>query len=250
MLEIVKQAYEVASKSHEQLYLSLIYMRGELNKLGSLVESTDGVFVLKEIVKILEDSRKETNKLLDELKRSVCLRWVSTPDPDVIRTDYCTGTPSVKRNSITPKPGTPEYVALCEYFGIDPTAPFRPHWKSMGEVLTALEAAGRPAPPGFDPSKTISVFDVATRRKIGVSIPSAHENVDVSPAGEFLRERAEVVAAATVDALRGQSAVLTNAELRVVASMASRIIAMRASDEYGEHDLDETSSIDPSETPF
>lgn len=159
-----RTAFEAARAAHAAVYEQLIRLRRVLDSSGDAEELCDAVYALRETSALLDDARKETDKLKELFEKLCCLSWLAT-DGSPIRTDYCTGSPDVRQAPITPRPDTPEYAEMCKHFGIDPTSPFRPHWPTMVERVTEDARQGRPLPPGVDPAKTLSVFKVSVRKK-------------------------------------------------------------------------------------
>lgn len=170
MKNTLVELYAEARRAHAAVLLKLHEVKTEFAGSGDMAELADAVYALKETEKLAEDVEKETRKLRELAEKLCCAAWLSS-DGDVIRTNYVSATPEVKQTMETPKPGTEGYAALCAHFGVNPDSPYRPHWPSMLEVVSADLAAGRPAPPGLNPEKTWTVFRVATRKKKAIDVP-------------------------------------------------------------------------------
>lgn len=187
MREIEKSVYAEAMRAHEAAYPKLIAAK---NNMPTDAEGmADVVYALKQASALFEDMRKETDKVVKFAEQLCCALWLRG-DGQPIRTEYCTGSPDVKQTAQTPKPGTDEYAMFCDYFGIDPNAPFRPHWPTVLEKISQLIAEGKPLPPGCDPSKQWTIFSVSVRKK---------KAIDFNPSNitdpELLKARARLMLA-------------------------------------------------------
>jgi hypothetical protein len=156
--------YETVKATHAQSYSAMIELRNALSDESEMTELVDAALVLRDGAQMLDDLRKELNKLRDVTNKRCCMAWL-TSDGDPIRTTYATGMPKVKQVPRMPKHGSEEYEQLCAAYGFDPRLPFRPHWPSMVEDISERLAEGRPVPEGCDPNAVYQVFDVELRSK-------------------------------------------------------------------------------------
>ena len=161
-----RDLYKLAWDFHQEYYRMLIASRGKaVDGEESLEDMVDTMRALRDAAKMIDDMRKESDKLRDTVAKKTCLAWLVANVGDVIKTEYATGTPTVKQMPKLPKPGTEEYALLCKHFGIDEASPFRPHWPSMLERISEDLANGKPLPAGCDLSSVYQIFDVAIRSK-------------------------------------------------------------------------------------
>lgn len=165
MIDEVKAAYAAARRAHWELADATERTRVALARSPDVGELADAVYALRETSTLLEDLRKEADRLKGELERQCCATWVKIGRGDPVRTAYCTGSPDVKQTPKTPRPGTPEYGEFCRHFGVDPGGFFRPHWPSLLEAMTDAASRGLPAPPGCDPAQTWTVFKVKVTKR-------------------------------------------------------------------------------------
>lgn len=157
----------------------------------SAEELVDVIYALREAAELLDDARKECNRLSEVAQRLACVAWMQT-DGSPVRTDYCIGSPDVKQTASTPRPGSPEYDQLIEFFGVPASSPFRPHWPSMVDAISELGKQGKPLPPGIDPTKMMTVFKVTVRKKK----PVLDEDIALPPqTPDMLRAQAEIALA-------------------------------------------------------
>ena len=163
-----KVVYTAALAAHWDALHQSETLRNALRGSGDLGTLCDTIYALKESGKLLEESRKEVDRLVRQLEYEACQLYVMTSDGEPVRTEYCTASPDVKQTVITPKKGTPEYEALCRHFNVDPDGPFAPHWTKMIDHVSAELAAGRPLPPGCDPNKVTAICKVGIRKKRAV----------------------------------------------------------------------------------
>lgn len=160
-----KAVYGESLRAHMYVYRKLAEIRVAARRAQDMKAATDSIYALKEASKLVDDLRKEINKLSDELQTMVCSLWVAHGIKSPIRTDYCTGSPDVKQVPKTPKSGTPEYEAFCKHYGVPADAPFSPHWTKLMETFSAAMEKGEPVPPGVDPSDVWTVFKVKTLKR-------------------------------------------------------------------------------------
>jgi hypothetical protein len=164
MQETEKTVFAHSFEVHASIYKLLLELKSGAT-IRSLPELVDLVYALKKSSELLDDVRKEVDQLKEFIERLACLAWLTQASGENVKTEYCTGTPDVKQMAKVPKPGTEEYVALMNHFGVDPSSPVRPHWPSMVERLSAELAEGKPLPPGCDPASVYQVFRVKILKK-------------------------------------------------------------------------------------
>lgn len=133
-------------------------------------------FIMREAENLCEDLRKELRGARDFLGRIICMRWLyenlNTLDVDMsIRGKLATGTPQVRTMASLPLPEKdPEaFVAFMKRIGVFGQALKRSlvkvHWPAVTDYLTDLIAKGKPLPPGIDPNRTYTVYQVILRKK-------------------------------------------------------------------------------------
>lgn len=141
----------------------------------SLNELSDYIYATREACKLLEGLSKKAKQLLEGQKRILCMRWVlSNPTGVNIKTPHTTVTPKISIMPTLPsKKKDPEgYVAFMKFYGFTDQEiecdSFRPHWPGMKQQIADDSEAGRPMPPGCDPSRNYSVYDALVLAKKGV----------------------------------------------------------------------------------
>lgn len=200
MLSEAKTVYREAREAHARAYRAIVELQRGVASSGNIQELTDAIYSLRETAGLLDDARKEASKLMELLMVRCCALWTAT-DGSPIRTEYCIGSPDIKKNVKVPKGGTADYDAFCKHFGVDPKIPFRPHWPEMLERISADIAAGKPCPPGCDPAEMVTKFVVSVRKKRPIldetEAPVVH-HVEVLPE---MYKVLDAISAVNVDAL-------------------------------------------------
>jgi len=134
----------------------------------------DMAICLREISRLADDVRKESNSLREQMERIACARWVQAHlnDPgnaDPIRGELAIGTPDVKQMVSLPRRDTPEYQQLMGYLGVPAQLLkadlVRPHWPGFTDYVTKLAEEGKPLPPGIPKGKVYSVYRLALRKR-------------------------------------------------------------------------------------
>ena len=148
---------------HEKVWDSLSWSSRQMKSgVYSNVELTDLGFMCRELENLLDDWRKDC-KARKELAGKLIARAVLQASENVndlqatttVHGVLASATPDVSFIAEIPKPGTPEFIEFCNYFGIDekassdPMFPFAIHWKRAQEVLEQRQTAGLPTPPGL-----------------------------------------------------------------------------------------------------
>lgn len=148
---------------HRTLFLQLRSTE-EAVKTGTLSSETalvDAAYLMREMSKLLDDTRKEMDQVKDTACRTACLSWTTKQlsDPSIggtIRGEIAVGTPDIKMVPKFPKKGTQEYEAFCTAFGLKREGldadVFHIHWPHAVEYVSDCIALGKPLPPGIDPA--------------------------------------------------------------------------------------------------
>lgn len=138
----------------------------------------DMAFLMRKAALLAEDLRKELRGAKEFLERLICLRWLADAEGlnDIhvdmsIRGKLATGTPRIKTTASLPlQEKDPEaYRTFMKRIGVFGQAIkrglVRPHWPSLTDYFSDLIAQGKPLPPGIDPKKTYSTYQVVMREK-------------------------------------------------------------------------------------
>ena len=165
--------YRKVADSHRRLLADLQSVRQATaaGRVADLPELADQVLAMKECQKLADDQAKDLQKVVELTERTLCLLWAQGTSGEPIRTEHTTVTPRVKMAVQLPKQRTdPEgYAAIMGYFGVNKLATegelLRAHWPSMVEHVSELLSAGKPLPPGIDPSRTYPVYATTARKK-------------------------------------------------------------------------------------
>lgn len=169
--DIYKKAYTAFSELNAPLDSAQKTIAGEI----SLNELADFIYATNEAAKLIDGLRKKINMLLEGQKRILCMRWVLTnPTGTNIKTEHTTVTPKISIMPTLPnrRKDLEGYNAFLRHFGISEHLiecdSFRPHWPGMKQQIQEDSEAGRPLPPGCDPSRNYSVYDTLIRARKGV----------------------------------------------------------------------------------
>jgi len=178
MYTSAKILYTKAQRLHKELYQQLLELKrdiGYATENQDMIELTDAAFALREATKLIEDIRKEFNKLQATAKIQACLAWTDKQVMEPIRTLYVTAEPDVKMYAPFPTKRDKEgWFELMTWMGVPSWVAdrelVRPHYNSMLDLCTELAKDGKPLPPGVDPAKQIPQYDLKMKRVRGVSI--------------------------------------------------------------------------------
>jgi hypothetical protein len=140
--------------------------KAERAEFKSVTELIDTMFVYKRVSEMLDDLRKESNKLIELLEKLTCAIYATQNSEEPIRGVLATGTPDLKMGVTLPtREGDPEgFKKLMEHFGFSDLvvqnnlAGF--HWPRLIEYVTILASEGKPLPPGIDPAKQYPLYKV------------------------------------------------------------------------------------------
>ena len=167
-----------------------------------LERMTDLAYICKESAKVLDDLRKEYQRLHDVLEKLTCALWVRQSETDAspehnIKGVLATGTPDMKLAVRLPKEGeNPEaYKALLTYLGFDELTIQNGlaslHWPKMVDYATALAGEGKPLPPGINPEDQYPIYKLklhsvnrpeALYRKVDETLKELHSMHEKSEA--------------------------------------------------------------------
>ena len=167
MIEQSRDAYGVALEAHGALMVKLEEIKVRLRGCVDAKELVDAIYALKEVSKLMDECRKEADRVTAQLEHETCKLWV-LGDGEPIRTPWCTGSPDVKQTPRVPKKDTPEYAAFCAHYGVAADSMFVPHSDRMLEQISADLKAGKALPPGVNPADMYTVPKVKIHKKRGV----------------------------------------------------------------------------------
>lgn len=130
--------------------LSLLHdLTTQLQGERSLEEQADAAMALDQCNKLVEDLGKELRRAKYLAERITCLICLKTNNPGPVRTPYCTASLRPKMAANVPSRDTPEYKELCDYLGIDPSAPVRLHYPTIVDMVSTAVEEGKAPPPGL-----------------------------------------------------------------------------------------------------
>lgn len=134
-------------------------------------DMADHIYALKESIKFIEKLKKETEAELTRCERIFCFQSIEEHAGEACRTDYCTVSPKVRQHVPIPKLGKdPElYYALMDHIGVQREISDRElvrlHWPAFIDWLSESQAAGKPLPPGLDPTAVQAIYSTICRAK-------------------------------------------------------------------------------------
>jgi hypothetical protein len=178
MKENYQDFYRRASEAHNFVIATL----PTLGPKANLSDLADLLLSLKKSSDLLDDARKEIDKVMRAVEAIFCKLAVTSNMTEPVRTDYCTATPKLKMVASIPSIKTePEkYAQLMRYLKIPEhlwstaggvngeyqSAKVALHWPGICDLLTERARLGEPMPPGIDPAKVTTNYSVRlTQRK-------------------------------------------------------------------------------------
>jgi hypothetical protein len=183
VIKTAQEMHRAVRESHGRVHEAIKRLEAEAKACTDIQELADISYATDKAWKMVDDTRKEMNKLHELVEKITGAMWAMTAaihDGEPIRTAYCTATPSAKPvASIPTRKNDPEgYTKLMSALGVPPElANFASedgrelielHWPTFMKMLEARLAAGLPLPPGIDPDKTYTKYGLAIRPKKGV----------------------------------------------------------------------------------
>ena len=171
MLQSAVELYKASRELHEKLYVAINELTPQLRACQhDIGELADAALVLDKCQKLSEDSEKECRKLLDTIKKAICVLWAQIGDGSPVRTWHVTASPSVKfMVPIPSKSKEPErFEKVMRGLNVpealwnkpDTKAAVVPNWPGMIEYVTELLEKGLPLPDGLDETKKYAVYQV------------------------------------------------------------------------------------------
>jgi hypothetical protein len=171
-----KDFYQEMFSFFHSFHNSVAALKDRMKTNNDMEDQTDLAYVVREILALSEDVRKELEKLQKQAHLIACLQWIKAVSDGEMRTDkisteYVTGVPNVKEGASLPKLKTePEqYRKMMEFFGVKPEFVdkdiLRVHWPRFMELMNEMTAAGKPYPPGIDAKKTFPMYELSLRKK-------------------------------------------------------------------------------------
>ena len=169
LLSLIRE-YNDMKKLYLSCYERLSIIRDELRagKYG-LKDMVNFIYVMREISKLADDLRKESDGVGHMLENVACALWVSQNETKPIRASLATGTPDCKLAVKVPSRKTePErFQQLMDFFGVPESAVearvIKPYWPGLCEHVSLLSEEGKPLPPGINPEDTYPTYKVRVK---------------------------------------------------------------------------------------
>ena len=130
-------------------------------------ELADELLELKRVHDMLDDLRKECNKLTNTAAAIVNFHWVKRGDGEPIRGEISIVTPRIVTEVVPPKPGTPEYEAIVNQFAGSLHEVFDLSWRKLRDQVTVLNEKGEPLPKSLQSLPSKDLYKATCRSKIG-----------------------------------------------------------------------------------
>lgn len=158
-----KSLYSEVIHAYSQVYADLKEIKSQEKSKEDLA---DTVFVLNQILKWIEEMRKEVDRVKRLSERLACLHWIREESLEPIRTEYCTASPDIKTALKLPNIDSEQYTALMTYLNIpaESRALIRLSWKGVKDRISDSLANGKPLPKELQ-GETIDEFKLVVRKK-------------------------------------------------------------------------------------
>lgn len=179
--EAARSVKELQTK-HRQWYEFIQVMRRAVREGGDLTQEdrADLVYLLKQIVDMFDDVKKEANVVKEMLDAILCTVFVASnmakPKKDKnVKGELATVTPRLTTQPHIPSPNKEptKYGQVLQSLGVENTdvierGILRIHWPSMVEWCTERSAEGKSLPAGIDPSKNQAGYATTARKRADV----------------------------------------------------------------------------------
>ena len=167
-------ASEVYRYNHEVFQYNYAWLQAIEQRIAqctSLEDLADYGYFAKRLAELLDDTRKQAEKISGMAQRLQCAVQVGMMDLSPVRTSHCTASPKLTQQMSIPKrdKDPEQYYAIMDWLGIpketaDAEA-VRPHWPGITEKLTQLAQEGKPLPKGINPENVKPLYSVTYRKK-------------------------------------------------------------------------------------
>ncbi len=169
-LQTLLDEYSKMKRLYLSCYELLSTLRDELRASKfKLEDMTNFIYVMREISKLANDLRKETDGIGQMFENTACAIWVAKEDAAPIKASLATGTPDVKLAVKIPsqKHQPKDHAKLMTFFKI-PTQVIddrivKLYWPGLCEFVSALAEEGKSLPPGVDPDNTYPTYKIRIR---------------------------------------------------------------------------------------
>lgn len=168
---------EILQSHHAETYKLILQLREQANGISN-EDIVDISFALRSLSELHDDIRKELNSAREFIGKIACIRWIQesvnlTPEEMAlsIHGEYAKGIPKVMTMASLPREKTnPEdYLKFMKRIGVFGQALKRGlvkvSWPAVTEYITDLTAKGKPLPPGIDPDKTYTLYNLRIVKK-------------------------------------------------------------------------------------
>jgi hypothetical protein len=159
---------------HREITEKMQKLKQVISMTKNMEELADIGLCLKDSQSYLDDLKSDNFKLLEVVNKVIGALWVQAGVDEPIRTDCVTASPKLQICATVPSrhKQPEEYAALMQHFGVaeeywntpkgTPPA-IQIYWPGFVEYTSMLAEQAKPLPPGIDPSKTYSVYNVTYR---------------------------------------------------------------------------------------
>ena len=165
------EAYRAAKQAHNTCIQQFVKLETMLQDgcRGSKHEVADIAYALRETRELAEDIRKRCDALGKTAQNVGCLLAISSGNPNAIKTEYVTATPTVRDiTSIPKRREQPEqFAALMQFLEVPKNlwdggehAALSVNWPGLVELISKRSSDGLPLPPGIDPEKTYPEYSL------------------------------------------------------------------------------------------
>lgn len=169
----VQAVYLAVRSHHENLYREVLNLKKECESF-SVADQADAAYALREAAELLDDSRKELNRLRKFIEQVACLRMYQA-EVTKIKTNHVSASVKVSMYANYPhkKEKDPKrFEALMLSMGIPQnvvdTEAVRVNWEGFKDWFTIRQSNGEPLPEGVDVQEMYSEYGLNLRKLKGV----------------------------------------------------------------------------------
>lgn len=169
MYNEIRSMYIDAKQVHHILFKDLQGLEDKF-KASKLAERVDIVYGLQKTSEMLNEIRKQIDKVSKSLGTRVCME-MEVAGLRKLKTEHCTASVKVENFANLPhkREKDPEkFDTLMASLGVPSEVSqiegVRFHWPGFKEYLTNQVAQGNPIPPGISPDDLYTEYTLATRK--------------------------------------------------------------------------------------
>lgn len=173
------EAHAKAEEVHHEMYAALLKAQRVIkDPKTTQADRVDAVFLVRQVERLADDTRKEFRKTRELGERITCLVWTAQSEADAaqarsVKGRYVTATPNMRMAANLPshKHDPEGYAAFMQSIGVDVASAavqcgaIQLHYPGVERLITECTANAKPLPAGLPADKLIPVYSLTLRER-------------------------------------------------------------------------------------